>query len=283
MATYYLLMPGTTLVSGDVLDNPPTIGEGQGAPPVVVVDTSAWQGEPLRVFGTDGQTSWWVRGARGSQVIDQNVYQLSDPLAPVNVPVIYYFQHPGGSEEQITQTVRGFGGTGDLLTDLDGLAGVEFHRMRNGDPREPGLHVETFYVPGREPLPRYQPSTTGISTVLARTAGAVTRGLRDLLAASPLAVVHHNELTCQIPRCDVPRVQVVAVTGAPSSLVGSVDVSRRDWSLSCVATADPFADILAPASTVAMHDAYHAGLTVAEHDALYAGSTVAEVDRMVWA
>ena len=282
MATYYLLMPGTTLVSGDVLDNPPNVGEGQGAPPVVVVDATAWQGQPLRVFGTDGVHSWWVRGARGSLTIDQSVYQLSDPLAPVNVPIIYYFQDSDGNETQVMQTVRGWAGR-DLITDPNGLTGVEFARMDNGDPRDVGLFVETFYVPGREPLPRYQPSTTGGSTVLARTEGATTNGLRDLLATSPLTIVHHNDARCEIPQCDVPRVQVVAVTGAPNQRVGTVDMARRDWSLSCTVTADPFADILAPSSTVAMHDAYHAGLTVGEHDALYAGSTVLDVDRMVWA
>lgn len=283
MATYYLLMPGTVLVTGDMLDVPPTSGVGGGGPVVVTVDTSTRTGEPLRVFGTDGVTSWWVRGARGSVTIDRSSYHLADPLAPVNVPLIYYIVSPDGTETQVTQTVRGWGGSGDLLTAVDGLSGVEFVRLANGDPREPGLGVELFHVPGRDPLPRWQPATTGTSQVLARTEGATTRGLRDLLAASPLMVVHHNDLVCDIPECDIPRAQVVAVTSAGSQRVGTVDVSRRDWSLSCTAVEDPLADILAVTSTVAMHDAYHAGLTVAEHDALYAGLTVADVDRMVWA
>ena len=282
MATYYLLMPGTLLRSGDLLDNPPNVGEGRGAPPLITVDTTGRTGQPLLVFGTDGVSSWWVRGARGSVIIDRSSYHLSDPLAPLNVPAAYYIVSPDGTETMVTQAVRGFAGA-DLLTDLDGIHGVEFDRMDNADPRSPGLNVELFHVPGREPLPRYQPATTGTFTVLARTEGQTTGGLRDMLARSPLAVVLHNPAVCRIPHCDVPRVQSVAVTSAPNQRVGTVDVSRRDWSLSTVVADDPYADILAPLSTVGMHDAYHAGLTVAEHDALYAGNTVAEVDRMVWA
>lgn len=282
MATYYLLMPGTLLVSGDLLDAPPNVGVGQGAPPVVTVDTTGMAGQPLRVFGTDGITSWWVRGARGSQVIDRTVYHLADPLAPLNVPVIYYLVDEDGAEVQITQTMRGFAGA-DLLTNLDGTHGVEFIRLDNGDPRDIGLDVELFAVPGREPLPRYGPSTTGSSNVEARTEGATSRGMADLLRVSPLAVVHHNDLLCEIPECDVPRAQVVSVVAAPSRRVGTVDLARRDWSLSCTATDDPFADLFAVVSTVDMFDAAHTGMTLDDFDAAYAGMTLADFDQQVWA
>lgn len=286
MSTFYLVMPGTLLRTGDVLDNPPNVGQGRGAPPIVTVDTTGMTGVPLRVFGTDGRTSWWVRGARGGHVIDRTVYHLADPLAPVNVPVIYYLVDDDGTETQITQTVRGFAARAGehLITDLDGLVGVTVFRYPDGDQRAPELRSERFSIPGRgSAVARWDRSMEGSVSMQVSTTGQDTALLRRMVGSGAPLIFLHNQHRCGLPGCDVPGAQVGILTAAPSQLSRRSDLAERTWDLGFDVMDDPHADLFAVVSTVDMFDAAHVGDTIADFDADYAGMTLADFDQQVWA
>ena len=155
---------------------------------------------------------------------------LIDPAAPLNMPVTYRLDTPSGP---VTATVTRQA-SGHMLTSLNGLERSEFTWLGEGSMGYTSRgHVTE--VPGREyPVVRMQPRG-GIGTVevTAKTAGAQTMALRDLILTNRPLLLFHDHAKCAVPECDIPAVQTVIVTPGTVKTArnGQVNIAARIWAL----------------------------------------------------
>ena len=150
---------------------------------------------------------------------------VSDPLAPLGVPVEYRqgdnrvtLTRPDGGRHMVTDptgrhAVR-IGLLGDDATDPD--TGLSLFTPDTGGPSIPSWSLGV-------------PDTTG--TLEARTAGVDTRVMLDLVRAKRPIVHLHSPRACQIPDCDIPPVRVILAQSARYVRDGVVSQARREWSI----------------------------------------------------
>ncbi len=249
-----------------------------GSALVLVVDTTGLSG-PVVLVGTSGTTSWYVRGARGTQVATGGTMSFLDPLAPLNAPVVYTLTTDDGTLEA-GPVFRSYDGW-HLVTDLSSRRAVDFFRLP-GDARAPGLRQSVHGIAGRTtPVARHDVSLAESQAQQGITSGADTRLLRTLLGEGAPLVFLHNPDRCRIVDCDASLALVALVTAAPSQQLHNL-TSERQWDLAVQPVDDPGADTPAAVATVAQWEAYWSGSTWADFEAAMAGVMVAEFETMVW-
>ena len=174
------------------------------------------------VTRADGVT---VRGGSGA-----GVAVFIDPAAPLNRPTTYLLATATESAQATATRV----GHGHMLTSLNGSQQVQF-RWLGDAPMPVGPRAYAATIPGRSrPVLRLQPTAgeDGIS-LTARTAGAQSVAMRQLLLQNEPMLLFHDPGQCQIPECDIPLVEAVFPSGSTVSNARTehVLVATRDWGL----------------------------------------------------
>ena len=150
---------------------------------------------------------------------------ISDPLAPPGVPTVY---RQGEHQVTLVRPDTGF----HMVTDRDGRTPVRI-ALLGDDATDQGTGV-SFFDPdtGGPSIPSWRYGildSTG--TLEARTAGADTRVMLELVRAKCPIIQLHSPRACQIPECDIPPVRVILAQSARYARDGVVSRARREWSI----------------------------------------------------
>lgn len=179
------------------------------------------------------------RGGAGMGAAAQVV--IIDAAAPIRTPVTYKVST--GATANIIRTSP----ADDVMSDVRGSTHTEFRRTAaGGDPRTPEMRVFVSPVPGSSlPPVRVSPvAGVGVGVLEAVTTPTHTWAMRDLLGIHPTSGVTAKQQplyllhACSMADCDVPRVQLVAVTSAPNDR-RAAGHPERVWSISYRPIADP--------------------------------------------
>ncbi|MFT0849032.1 hypothetical protein VR010_14945 [Actinomycetaceae bacterium L2_0104] len=150
---------------------------------------------------------------------------ISDPLAPPGVPTVY---RQGEHHVTLVRPDTGF----HMVTDRDGRTGVRI-ALLGDDATDPDTGLSLFAPDtGGPSIPSWRYGildTTG--TLEARTAGADTRVMLELVRAKCPIIQLHSPRACQIPECDIPPVRVILAQSARYARDGVVSRARREWSI----------------------------------------------------
>lgn len=230
-------VPGPFSVTADGT-NPPRVVAQSGAS---IPAGAAWQ-----VTGSDGSSSWPVRGGAGVWAGEQ--VAMLDPMCPVGVPVTYTLRAvtAGGavttlSAGPITRASMGL----MAVTSLDGRRAVRVRIDPSWtDEIKSEGRIQRFDIPGaRRPVLRLDVvSQASEGTMELHTVGDDTAMLSQLMAENmPLICLHDTE-SCPLSGCDLPPVRLLMPLSASRTLGARRDVAERDWSIPWLEVDDPTPD-----------------------------------------
>lgn len=202
-------------------------------------------GRSWKVVGRCGDSEW-LAGEGRSRGAEQ---AFADPWAPLGRPATYELTSEGTTNAS-GPVLRSYRGQ-HAITDLAGRTVVDFLWEKDGrDPWDLEPRGEFLDIPGAAlPVTLGAPTAgAGTGSVPARTVGVHTRALRRLVQANRRLLILHNHRVCHLPDCDVPDVQTVKLTAAPSELTGRADRAERRWALAYRHVGRPWR-YLAPVAT----------------------------------
>jgi hypothetical protein len=244
---------------------------------VSVVVAGLTVGDTYDVAGVWSGGSWAVRGGSGVATSTQVV--LVDVASPVNVPVTYQVIASSGSATSSAVTV-GWDDGGEskyLLQSLDGSISVGFTWLDDAGPREVPIRSNLLEVAGRRGMvAALEVPGFDTGTLTARLTAAGSLALRDLLVAGRGLALLRTDGAVR----DLPAVDFVALTRAPSELFGTG--TDRTWSLSYQVIGDPEPSTVVPLSTWDDFDAAYALSTWSAFDSEWTGLTWDLFDRTDW-
>lgn len=185
-------------------------------------------GRFYRLVGEAADSEWTVAEgvSTGRQVA------VCDPAAPPSVPTTYRLNGV------VLGTVRRLAPKARVLTSLSGRGGVDFV-WQGTDSMEYTPRLGVFQPLGSAaPVVRYPLTPAAASgSLVARTVGAQTRALRELVGAPgcrdrrrPLILVYDVGVDT-VPESSTPPVRFVHVTSASEQVSARRDRSERVWEL----------------------------------------------------
>lgn len=265
-------VPGPFSVTADGT-NPPRVVAQSGA---AVPSGAAWQ-----VTGSDGSSSWPVRGGAGVWAGEQ--VAMLDPMCPVGVPVTYTLRARTSAGAVTTLSagpVVRVSPSSMTVTSLDGRRMVRV-RVLGSDEQAGQARVQRFDIPGaRRPVLRLDTVSDATEGTLEwASTGSDTAMLSTLMGENMPLICLHDPSVCQIPDCDIPPVRLLMPLSWRHQRAGRIDTAERRWQVPWLEVDDPTPDQRVMPSTWDELDAV--GLTWDELDAL--GLTWDEFDLMAWA
>lgn len=230
-------VPGPFSVTADGTNPPRVVAQSSAAVP----SGAAWQ-----VTGSDGASSWPVRGGSGVWAGEQ--VAMLDPMCPVGVPVTYTLRarSVGGavttlSAGPITRASMAL----MAVTSLDGRRAVRVRIDPSWtDEIKSEGRIQRFDIPGaRRPVLRLDVvSQASEGTMELHTVGDDTIMLSTLMGENMPLICLHDTATCPLPGCDLPPVRLLMPLSASRTLGARRDIAERDWSIPWLEVDDPTPD-----------------------------------------
>lgn len=236
-----------------------------------IIVSSAPSGVAWTLTGSWEGFTWTVPGGEG--VGDGGKLQLTDVLAPTNVPVVYAFRAGTTVETAAPVTVVG---PRFMLQRLDGSATVEAQLMLGSIGLELDVHQELFYIPNRaRPAIRYGTTGDGGGSFRLRV-DRINRAAFDEVMRPGGPIVYRTTP----PLEDLAPVETILVTRLVSE--GLPSQPRRDWAFTYVFADYPTLEQRLGGFPWDDFDAALAGQSWSQFDTRFAGTSWDQFDITDW-